>query len=204
VDMHVTASLLRGTVLLVALTGALWAQESTMPLGDLVKLPKPARQATRVITDDDMPQRSPAAAPAASATGLQEYGAERKTKAAAAAAVKNLLLQQRIADLKGAETAEEQLASKIGQKLKEESESLNPQQRQSLSDALTEARTKLELYRQQRSALEDLAGEPTTGQREKTADSTWEQVLQPAQQADGNASELPVVSEPQGKPKVVN
>jgi len=202
--IHVTTSLVRSGLLLVALVGALWAQESDMPLGDVVKLPRPARRAARVITDDDMPQHPPVAAPAASTTGPLEHGADGKTKAAAAAAVKNQLLQERIADLKGAEAAEEQLASRVEQKLKEEIESLSPQQRQSLLDGLKESQTKLELYRRQRITLEDLAAEPTTGERQTITDSKSEQVLQPLQRNEGNTSERSVVAEPQDKPKAVN
>jgi hypothetical protein len=50
-------------VLALCLAG--WAQSADIPLGDLVKQPKPARKAARVITNDDLPQHPPEPRPLA-------------------------------------------------------------------------------------------------------------------------------------------
>lgn len=63
-----TAWLVRLTpVLALCLTG--WAQSADVPLGDLVKQPKPVKRAARVITNDDLPQRPPEPSPASSPAG---------------------------------------------------------------------------------------------------------------------------------------
>jgi hypothetical protein len=151
----------KSVLMAVLAAGMAFAQAESIPLGDVVKQPKPAKKAARVITDDNFvraAQVEPAAATSEKSNSPVngESEAELEGKNAAAEAPKNKLLAQRISDLRDAEALEEQVIKKLEGKLGDETEPLNAHERQTYSNALKQSQATLESYRKQRKLLEDI------------------------------------------------
>ncbi len=139
---------LAGGLLLLALAGSAWAQAPDTPLGDVVKMQKPARKAARLITNENLPKAPPETAseselPPALAEPDAEEGAPPPTADEVTA---------RLAELKQREGIEVTFIKELEAKL--EQDDLTEEQRRKFSDALEYTKTRLEMYQQQRAELE--------------------------------------------------
>ena len=155
-------STIRLALFLLALAPALVAQSAPMPLGDLVKLPRPARKAARIITNDDIPERPPEAKPPAPQPPASDAGspaAEAKPSPAPAA---NSPLAAQLTDLTKAAASEQQILERLQQALARSG--MNEAQRQTIVDALAQSQDALKDNAAQRHTLESLlaAAAPAT------------------------------------------
>jgi len=162
--------LLRGTIWLIALALAVPVsvsalQSGPLPLGDVVKRPKPAKRAARVIANEDFPERSPEPAPAAAAPADDKASAPAAKSAAATTPVTpakpneqgadsdaSALLAKRLAEVGQAEESEQKLLERLKQALVREGMSEN--QRKMLAEALGQSERSLADYRDQKQTLE--------------------------------------------------
>ncbi len=165
-------------VLTVSVAAVAWSQSASPSLGDVAKQ-KSERRAQRVVTDDDMPQRTPppAAENAASGTEAKAEGqpGEDNEKTAAAAQPgaantrPNQYLSRRVADLRDSEAAEERIIKKLEEALK--AEDLTDIRRKIYIDSLEQAHATLDSFRTQRQALEEVmakeAPKPETAEGEQ-------------------------------------
>ncbi|MFB3813247.1 MAG: hypothetical protein ACE14L_03975 [Terriglobales bacterium] len=137
-----------GALLLAALASiAAAAQSSKIPLGDVAKQPKPAKRAVRVITDEHVARYIPPAPP------------EEVNQAPDAAAADDAeTTANRIAELKEAENAQQQVIKHLEELLADES--LGPAQRRGYTESLNHAKATLASYQRERAALEQGTAPP--------------------------------------------
>lgn len=166
--------LLKSTSWLLALALAIpvsvsAAQSGPLSLGEVVKQPKPAKRATRVITNDDFPERPPepkplaaeAAEDKASAPGAKTTAAATPGEHAADADAK-ARLAKRLAELGKAEESEQSLLERLQQALLHEG--MSESQRNVLAEALGQSHHSLADYRDQKQTLENLLSAPAPKQ----------------------------------------
>ncbi len=167
--------MLRGGLLalLALLTGSAWAQAPDTPLGDVVKMQKPAHKAARLITNEDLPKAPPETA------GSESEAPATQTEAEEGAAPPSVdEAAARVAELKRREGVESDFIKELEAKL--EQEDLSEEQRRKLSDALEYTKARLEMYQQQRAELQ-LKLKPASTEEEASPETV------PAKVAAGEA-----------------
>lgn len=176
---------------------AAWAQTADMPLGDLVKQPKPEKRAARIITNDDLPQHPPEPGPTNESSptvkaepGTKQVDAKSKTAPESSAAAEdkedkakdkpsvasgsapattaNAELAKRISALTEQEAVEQKIHDRLSDALQHPG-GMSDAQRQTMAEALGQSEDALAVLREQRAILQGMQSALPGNQEDKAS-----------------------------------